>query len=121
LKPNNNYNKNLKSNSKALRKNPTQAEVYLWKFVLSKGQLNGFKFKRQRPIGEYIVDFFCEELKLIIETDGFSHLGKEKKDNFRINNLKKLGYNVIRFSDDEVSKNLDGIKVSLFNFTDVNK
>lgn len=118
MKKINTYNKNLKS--KYLRNNPTQAEVYLWKFILSKGQLNGFKFKRQRPIDKYIVDFFCEELNLIIETDGYSNLGKQDKDDIRINNLKKLGFKVIRFSDDEVSNNLEGIKTTLFKFTDIN-
>lgn len=120
MKKINTYNKNLKSKSKYLRKNPTKAETYLWKFVLSKGQLNGYKFKRQRPMDKYIVDFFCEELKLIIETDGFSHIGKQDKDDIRIKNLKNLGFNVIRFSDNDVTDNLDGVITTLSKLTEIN-
>src|SRR5690606_25360051 len=97
---NNSYNKKLKGLARNRRKNPTKAEVYLWKFVLSRGQLNGFKFKRQRSIGNYIADFFCGELNLIIEVDGFSHIDKAQSDTVRQNELESMGFKVLRFTDD---------------------
>jgi len=74
------YNINLKERARYLRRKGTKAEAYLWKFVL-KDRIQGYKFLRQRPIMNYIVDFMCPELMLIIETDGSSHLieGAEKK------------------------------------------
>jgi len=114
---NNSYNKKLKGLARNRRKNPTKAEVYLWKFVLSRGQLNGFKFKRQRSIGNYIADFFCGELNLIIEVDGFSHIDKAQSDTVRQNELESMGFKVLRFTDDEVINNLDGIKIYLYNYT----
>jgi very-short-patch-repair endonuclease len=77
---NNNYNKNLKTKSSALRsRSVSMAEKYLWKNILSKGQ-SGTKFKRQRPINSFIVDFFSQELNLIIEIDGSSHIHKGEQD-----------------------------------------
>ena len=67
------YNKNLKQLARDLRNNPTKAENRMWYDVLSDQRFLGYKFTRQRPIDQYIVDFFCKELLLIIEIDGKSH------------------------------------------------
>lgn len=67
------YNKNLTALARANRKDPTPAESAIWNKVLRTRQLSGYKFLRQKPIGEYIIDFYCSELKLIIEVDGDSH------------------------------------------------
>ena len=91
-KSNNDYNKNLKKYARKLRKNSTLPEVILWSSVLKRKQLKGYQFLRQRPIGNYIVDFFCKELKLIIEIDGEIHQFQKSKDARREEDLKELGY-----------------------------
>ena len=90
------YNPNLKKKAQKLRRNSTYAERLLWKYIKGK-QLLGYQFSRQKPINEYIVDFYCNELKLIIEIDGISHNNKKEYDNKRNNTLKKLGFEIIRF------------------------
>jgi very-short-patch-repair endonuclease len=67
----------LKEYARELRKNATFTERLLWKYLRA-GQLNGYRFLRQKPIDEYIVDFFCERLKLVIEIDGETHNDKER-------------------------------------------
>ena len=75
------YNPKLKEFAKDLRNNSTQAEIKLWMHLRNK-QINGFDFHRQKPIDEYILDFFCYELMLGIEVDGYTHLSADvqKKD-----------------------------------------
>ncbi len=86
------YNKKLKGISRALRNNSTLAEVLLWN-ELKSGKMRGYKFNRQKPLKNYIVDFYCKKLCLIIEIDGDSHIYKYKKD---INiNLNLTSYNQI--------------------------
>lgn len=63
--------------ARAMRKNMTKAEACLWKYALRAGQMNGYTFYRQRPVLNYIADFLCKELNLIIEVDGITHLDKE--------------------------------------------
>ena len=72
---------------------------------------NGYKFRRQRPIAKYIVDFACLELNLIIEIDGGTHNIESinDKEKIRQTELESLGFKVIRFTDDEVLKNMDGV------------
>jgi very-short-patch-repair endonuclease len=104
------YNQNLKQFSRALRKNSTDAERRLWS-KLRLRQLNGLQFYRQRIIVNYIVDFFCPKVKLIIEVDGGQHyFGKThdadiKRDEY----LKILGFKVLRFSDRDVLTNIEGV------------
>jgi len=102
MRNNYHYNKNLKDYAKKLRNNSTKAEILLWKNLLRAKQFHGFAFLRQRPIGNYIADFMCKELKLIIEVDGFSHQFSYEKDLLKDKELNKLGFNVIRISDEEV-------------------
>ena len=72
----------------------------------------GYPFLRQRPIDKYIADFFCKELKLVIETDGISHTWEnaEENDRRRTVELEALGYHVIRFDDNDVMKNIVWVK-----------
>lgn len=109
---NNYYNKNLKSFAKSLRNDSTKAEIRLWCELLSKNQL-GYSFLRQRPINKYIADFMCKELKLIIEVDGYSRYFKTEEDNERDKALIDLGYTVLRFSDEEVMKDLPNVQRTL--------
>lgn len=73
------YNPALKEKARELRNNSTRTEILLWTFLKGK-QLRGYDFHRQKPIDEYIVDFFCNELMLAVEIDGVSHIGKELYD-----------------------------------------
>jgi len=93
-----------------LRRNQTEAEKKLWS-VLRNRQLNGVKFRRQFPVGGYIVDFYCPEYKLGIEADGRQHYQDEWKvrDELRTITLNNLGVEVIRFSDWEILNNIGGV------------
>ena len=108
---NNHYNKNLKSFARKLRKDPTKAETVLWREVLSQKRMMGYRFLRQRPIDNYIVDFFCKELKLVIEVDGYTHNFEEvvENDQKRELRLKELGNSVLRFNDDEVLSDINNV------------
>ena len=115
---NNHYNKDLKEYARKLRNNSTLAEVILWDKLLKNKQLKGYQFLRQRPIKNYIVDFFSKDLKLIIELDGRIHQYQKKKDKKREKELKELGYSVLRFHNKEVLNNLYNVQRSLELFID---
>lgn len=104
------YNPKLKELAWQLRNNSTQSEIRLWKYLKGK-QMMGYDFHRQKPIDNYIVDFFCNKLKLAIELDGFSHYIKETylKDLEKEKKLNQLGINVIRFQDSEVLHRIDNV------------
>ena len=93
--------------AKKLRISSTDTEKYLWKYLRGK-QLTGFKFRRQHTIGRYIVDFVNLERRIIIELDGGQHL-ENKKDKLRDKWLKERGYDVLRFWDNEVLTNVEGV------------
>ena len=105
------YNKSLSVNAKALRKNMTKAEACLWKYVLKAGGMKGFTFRRQRPVLNYIADFMCMELFLIIEVDGITHSYEtvSKQDARRQADLEKAGFTLIRFSDEEVLNSISSV------------
>ena len=92
------YNPKLKELAKKLRKTMTFSEVKLWN-ELKNGQLMGYDFDRQRPIGNYIVDFFCKDLQLAIEVDGITHLDEKviMKDFVRQEEIESFGVNFLRF------------------------
>ena len=94
--------------ARILRKEQTSAEDLLWARLRS-GKLDGYKFRRQHPIKNWIADFYCHEAKLIIEVDGRIHLGKEQKENDqgRTYELEGLGLKVIRFTNEEVESNIE--------------
>ncbi|MDR4505138.1 MAG: type I restriction endonuclease [Candidatus Scalindua sp.] len=104
------YNPKLKELAKKLRKNMTLSEVLLWDQLKQKKML-GFDFDRQRPIDEYIVDFYCKDLMLAIEIDGESHTCEEVYENdvIRQKRLESLGVRFLRFHDLDVKKNLNGV------------
>lgn len=106
------YNKNLKRYANSNRNKATKAEACLWKYALRKRKMRGMVFKRQRPVLQYIADFMCQELKLIIEVDGATHLNEEqfKRDIIRQRKLEGIGFTVIRFTDEEVLDNMDEVK-----------
>jgi len=100
------YNPALKEKARELRNTSTKTEILLWKFLKGK-QLCGYDFHRQKPIDEYIVDFFCPDLMLAIEIDGVSHIGKEIYDTEKQGKLEKLGVRFLRFKDKDVFYNCD--------------
>ena len=110
------YNKNLKELARVLRKNMTDAERRLWSKIRRK-QLKKFQFYRQKNIGDYIVDFYCPAAKLIIEIDGGQHYSKGNivKDEARDKFLNDLGFRVLRFSNRDVFKNIDGVVTEIYN------
>jgi very-short-patch-repair endonuclease len=101
-------NRELVKRARFLRSNMTQAEVILWSRLRSK-KIDGFKFRRQQPIFDYIVDFYCDKLKLIIEVDGEIHSLSENVsyDSRRDNILKINGYHIIRLSNLEIETEID--------------
>jgi very-short-patch-repair endonuclease len=98
--------KNIKL-AKALRTNQTDAELRVWQ-ALRATRLFAYKFRRQVPIGDFIVDFVCFEKKLVVEIDGSQHLDN-KNDLARDAKLKAQGYRVLRFWNNEITDNLDGV------------
>jgi very-short-patch-repair endonuclease len=92
------YDPKLKKRSRELRNNSTLAEVLLWNQLKGRKML-GCSFLRQRPICNYIVDFYCPKLGLVIEIDGESHREKFASDQVRQKNLENLGLSVLRFYD----------------------
>ena len=98
--------------AKRLRKQPTDAEKRLWYF-LHKKQLDGFRFKRQEAIGNYVADFVCPALKLVIEVDGGQHGVAVGKDAARTAWLESQGHTVIRFWNNEVMDNIEGVLATI--------
>jgi very-short-patch-repair endonuclease len=101
--------------ARMLRRNSTHAEKKLWSRVRA-GQLGGFQFRRQFPIGEFIADFCCRERRLVIELDGAQHAGPagEVHDQARSRLLLARGYRVIRFWNEDILKNLNGVLELIF-------
>lgn len=95
--------------AKLLRKNMTEAEKILWMHL--KDGMHGYKFRRQHPISNYIVDFFCYKAKLIIELDGSVHSNEQvrKNDKQREDELQRMNYMIIRFSNEEVFYKLEAV------------
>ena len=91
-----------------MRNHPTEAEYKLWGHLRAR-QLGGVKFRRQAPIGNYIVDFVTYELKLIVELDGEQHDKQQAYDEQRTQWLESQGFQVVRFWNAEVFDNIDGI------------
>ena len=112
------YNPYLQPFANKLRKQMTKAEACLWKYALRAGMMKGYSFRRQRPVLNYIADFMCKDLKLIIEVDGLTHNWDEiiLKDEKRTEELKKIGFTVLRFSDHEVLNNMENVKRALYNW-----
>ena len=95
---------------RSLRKSMPDAEVILWSRLKGK-QLGGFKFRRQYGVGKFSIDFYCAVQKLAIEVDGASHyaIGVQEKDRERQKWIEQFGIKFLRFTNDDVYKNLDGV------------
>ena len=104
------YNPRLKERARHLRQHMTRAEVLLWQQLRAR-RMEGYDFDRQRPIDEYIVDFFNRDLMLAIEVDGVTHDSDsgQQRDQRRQQRLEALGVRFLRFQDEEVTQNLEGV------------
>ena len=116
---NHHYNTNLKEYARELRTTSVSiTEKYIWKALLSRKQM-GVAFKRQRPISNFIVDFFSAEIGLIIEIDRSSHFNKGDYDSYRENKLKELGFTIIRFSEGQVLQNIGEVHQQIYRVVEV--
>ena len=95
-----------------LRRNQTDAEKILWQRLRNRG-ISGYKFRRQVPVGPYVADFLCNSAQLIVEVDGGQHAEHKEYVQYRDDFLRANGYDVIRFWNNEVMNNLDGVLETL--------
>jgi very-short-patch-repair endonuclease len=102
---------NQRSRARTMRGAPTESELRLWRLL--RDRLSGFKFRRQVPVGPYIVDFLCVGAKLIVEADGSQH-AESRHDNIRDAYLAGQGWKVLRFWNNEVSQNREGVLETIF-------
>lgn len=98
--------------ARSLRANQTDAERLLWKHIRA-GRFEGHKFKRQQPLGCYIVDFVCFEAMLVIELDGGQHSDRVNEDAERTRWLESQGFRALRFWNNEVIENMEGVWASI--------
>jgi very-short-patch-repair endonuclease len=103
---------NQRSRARAMRGAPTDTELRLWRLLRDR-RLSGFKFRRQVPVGPYIVDFLCVGAKLIVEADGSQH-AESLRDAIRDAYLESHGWKVLRFWNNEVSQNREGVLETIF-------
>lgn len=117
---NNRYNSKLKGFARDLRNKSTKTEILLWRAVLRAKKMRGYPFRRQRPIGNFIADFCCLSLKIVIEVDGYTHdipeviRRDERKDRF----LESEGFVVLRIMDADVLEDLNGVAERIEGFVD---
>ena len=114
------YNPKLKVLARKLRNNSTYAEVLLWNQLKNK-KLKGYDFHRQKPILNYILDFFCHELYLAIEVDGITHDAENQqvKDKARQSEIEALGITFLRFDDMDIKTQMDGVISEILNYVEI--
>lgn len=114
------YNQHLKEYARNLRNNMTFAERNLWQMLKGK-QIYGFDFHRQKPIGNFIADFYCYALKLVIEVDGITHEDKkvQMNDKRKDEYFAELGLTLLRFTNDEVLGNSDLVERRIREFAKI--
>src|SRR5438105_1649750 len=118
---NNFYNKQLKPFAQTHRNDSTKAEIRIWCELLKNKKMSGYQFLRQRSIGNYIADFMCKELNLVIEIDGYSHQFKYEKDLERDKVISKLGFHTLRFTDDEIKNHITNVERTIVQWIEENK
>ncbi|MBN7813204.1 DUF559 domain-containing protein [Algoriphagus sp. H41] len=113
------YNRSLRDFSRELRNHSMLSEILLWQ-KLRAGSFRGYSFNRQKPLGNYIVDFYCKKLNLVIEVDGDSHFYDEVflNDVMRQDALEKMGLYFLRFSDIEVKKQMNSVLAQIGFYID---
>ena|SRR3990170_1328461 len=113
------YNPKLKELAKQLRNNSTKSEIRLWQNLKGKQMLD-YDFHRQKPLLNYITDFYCYELNLVVELDGYSHQFEEIqiKDEVKQIELENVGLTVMRFQDDEVMQDINNVLRCIVDYID---
>ncbi|KAA3620743.1 MAG: DUF559 domain-containing protein [Bacteroidetes bacterium] len=116
------YNKKLRPLANANRKRMTKSAACLWKYVLRNRMMKGYQFRRERPVLNYIADFVCLELLLIVEVDGITHDDEQQviKDAQRDADLKEVGFTTLRFSSWEVLNKIDDVSIMIGEWIDEN-
>jgi very-short-patch-repair endonuclease len=104
-----------KQHARSLRREMTDAEKLLWRHLRMK-QFEGYKFRRQHPLGNFIVDFVCLEAALVLEIDGGQHAESVDNDAIRTKWLEIKGMHVMRFWNNEVLTNIEGVKLVIWNY-----
>ena len=113
------YNQELKQRARELRKQGVLSEVLLWN-QLKYRKMRGYQFMRQKPIGDYVVDFYCSKLKLVIEIDGESHDGRFSYDMQRQSFLESTGLTVLRFNDIDVKRDISNVLMAIEGWVKMN-
>jgi very-short-patch-repair endonuclease len=103
------YKRGLTKLARQNGNDPTPAETKVWYEVLCRKQFQGYKLTRQKPLGDYIVDFHCSKLQLVIEINGDSHAENEEYDRTRTRVLSQLGLKVLRYTNRDVCNNIEGV------------
>lgn len=103
-----NTTEKAQAHARTLRRNITDAEQRLWQHLRSR-QLGGAKFRRQHPVGSFIADFCCLDARLLVEIDGGQHDEQRRQDEQRTAYMTAQGYRIIRFWNNEVLQNLEGV------------
>jgi very-short-patch-repair endonuclease len=108
------YNKHLRELARELRNNPTKSEKILWKY-LKGDKMRGYDFHRQKPIGNFIYDFYCYKLRLVIELDGYTHRFEEviEKDKTKDAYANELGFTMLRFPDERIYKDINNVLLEI--------
>ena len=110
----------IKAAARGLRKQPTRSERMLWN-ALRDRNLNGYKFRRQHPIGPFVLDFYCDEYRLAVEVDGRIHELTREADLQRQQTLESLGVRFLRVSAEQVERDLDTVRDSILSALDPGK
>ena len=100
--------RSVQESARILRQRMTPAERLLWECLRNR-KLGGYKFRRQHPLGPFVADFCCAERRLIVEVDGGVHCGRAERDAARTAQFKQHNYRVIRFSNEQVLRDLEGV------------
>ncbi|MFA7236480.1 MAG: DUF559 domain-containing protein [Phycisphaeraceae bacterium] len=101
-------NPRMRDTARKPRHDMTGPERALWHLLRAR-RLDGLKFRRQHPVGPFVADFCCEEMKLIVALDGRTHIGTGESDDQRTDILGKLGYRVVRFTNDDVIESPEAV------------
>lgn len=107
-KANDSFWPRLKGEARRMRQAPTAAEELLWERLRGR-RLGGFKFRRQHPIGRFVVDFFCPQAHLVVEVDGAIHMGREEEDSARTALLQSLNLRILRFKNEAVQRQTEQV------------
>ena len=103
--------------ARQLRREMTPAEAILWRELRGR-RFDGVKFRKQQPVGQYIVDFLCAQLKLVVELDSETHFGREIEDRVRQAEIESLGFRVLRYTNPDICDDLETVLNDIWSGVD---